>query len=524
VEELLCALKQQRNKLANRALVYQNFLAPVSRLPSEILLEIFRLVVLHRPWYHQRCLEDRKKLRIYKPHGKIKPGLSRYGPLFDVQLQLSHICSHWRNLVVNEKQLWTKVYLTDCLPDWFASENAVELTELQRLDSLLRLGLSRSGTLPLDVEFGSPRWYDSPMRTLISSARRWKTARMGFPEEGSTLLSWLLSGNLHILERLTLVKPSDDRLFSSTDIFKHAPNLRHVDINEMELNDVNLPWPQLHSYTALVFPYNDMHQVLRLCTNLKKAQFDGCTWNEHDSWSNPPFDLTSYTTNISELAIDMYGELPLERHNSTLAIFDPMTCPNLSRVTFKHQASLKIDFRPKLKIFFRSFVMMADRSGCAKKLTYVRIECLTVPEMALTDLFHQTTNLKELHVNLKSSLDRAITPTMMEEMSVPGSGKEVHSKSRSKSILLPNLVLLRLSSMFPNDATDGFFLDSFLDMLMSRQFHPGYDIPPTSPLSASLRIAGLCIPGGDRGDHIRNRISRLQEAGAVLNVVDLTGS
>ncbi|KAF8649411.1 hypothetical protein AX16_005852 [Volvariella volvacea WC 439] len=113
--QVLCSEINASLQEESRCLVPQGTLAPISRLPSELLTAIIRIVVD----------EDRAKVR-WELHDWFKT-------IYGRQLAISGVCRSWRHVILRDHILWTDIRT--------------------RYLSLLPMLLERSGTSPLSFDF-----------------------------------------------------------------------------------------------------------------------------------------------------------------------------------------------------------------------------------------------------------------------------------------------------------------------------------------------------------------------------------
>lgn len=186
---------------------------PVDRLPTEILSEIFLLVVEPRATFDT-------KSELWK---------------------LGRVCGRWRSVSSSMKQIWATIHIELYSMSPMSSGAALEiLCEI----------MDRSDPALLSITYGNipPHLFKSDklllLRPLVSACQRWRS--INFPEQLLDLDYFgRVRGNVPHLEALEI----GGRIFGSVDrrdldIFEVAPKLRSVTYGVRDV-DVRLPWSQL---------------------------------------------------------------------------------------------------------------------------------------------------------------------------------------------------------------------------------------------------------------------------------------
>ncbi|KAK0237719.1 hypothetical protein EDD85DRAFT_554727 [Armillaria nabsnona] len=214
---------------------FSSTLAPIRRLPSDVLRSIFRETQSQNP-VQQSLYYHRPTIRFM--HGT---------------LTLGQVCASWRDIVVSSPELWSHIRITfPC----FTVDNA-------GLSPLLKAILPLSGQLPLEIHFISDRntTTDKAIEVfslLLGERHRWRSASLKLPFD---LLQQLgaSGGKLACLESLTLMTPNPPMETrppgDGSDIFIDAPSLRKVVLHEgIECGSFAFPSQLTHlaaSFTAI---------------------------------------------------------------------------------------------------------------------------------------------------------------------------------------------------------------------------------------------------------------------------------
>jgi len=155
LEQILNTLQLQRDILQDYARQQESLLAPIRKLPVEILTQIFSL-------YH---LDSGYGLEIRQG---VQKGESVKSPI----LALSHVCSHWRTVSISRPLLWSSISI---------DFERLEDDGVERLQSLIGLYLDRSRRALLNIRMSSFYMYfpderpEPVFRALLTERVRWKT-------------------------------------------------------------------------------------------------------------------------------------------------------------------------------------------------------------------------------------------------------------------------------------------------------------------------------------------------------------
>ncbi|KAK7023099.1 hypothetical protein R3P38DRAFT_2957515 [Favolaschia claudopus] len=224
-------------------------IAPIKKLPAELLVEIFLLV---RDSYPD--LPEKNRIRRTQ--------------------ELSHVCAFWRSVALTTPQLWTdKLWNTPK-----TTPTASSLAGIQQW-------LDRSAPFHIPVYFCIEQLFwgtvdaQPLVDTLATVARRWKTA--DFTVFSLDVLSAIPVGSLQSLEELDLCSP-DMESHSKVPAFLTAEHLHSICLDTVRTSKFLLPWSQL-SYITITDPDPmECLEVLVQCATLEHAVF--CT----ELWKHPP--------------------------------------------------------------------------------------------------------------------------------------------------------------------------------------------------------------------------------------------
>ncbi|KAK0452594.1 hypothetical protein EV421DRAFT_1769873 [Armillaria borealis] len=204
---------------------FSSTLAPIRRLPSDVLRSVFR--------------ETQSRNFVQQP-----------------TIAFMHVCASWRDIVVSSPELWSHIKIT--FPG---------LT-VDKPSPLLKTILPLSRQLPLDIRFIFDRDTSSSeaaieaFSSLLRERHRWRSVSLTLPLD---LLEHLRasSGKLPCLESLTVMPPHMQRDMRSlpqgdvSDVFIDAPSLRKVVLYErFERGSFALPSQLTHLAASFAAVHN----------------------------------------------------------------------------------------------------------------------------------------------------------------------------------------------------------------------------------------------------------------------------
>ncbi|KAK1223219.1 hypothetical protein PQX77_013918 [Marasmius sp. AFHP31] len=196
----LLVLENERDRLMNRVAKYRSLLAPVHRLPTELLVHIFK--------YATEC-------------GDLK---EQFTPTEAPRIvTLSMVCGRWRGITLSTPSLWSFInlwlfdwiYLTEIDDEGEYVYQIRDTEEISRLTRILQLFLKRSQSIQLDLylKFAlshpmvdcETRAVGSVLDVLLPTASRWRSLTILVSEGLSSDLPALsLFQNLPSLQHLSL--------------------------------------------------------------------------------------------------------------------------------------------------------------------------------------------------------------------------------------------------------------------------------------------------------------------------------
>ncbi|KAK0452485.1 hypothetical protein EV421DRAFT_1769184 [Armillaria borealis] len=193
IDEIRSEVQSRRDAVHKVMVVYSSTLAPVRRLPADVLRTVFR------------------KIQVSQWRNTTQTELAfSQGPW-----TLSHVCGAWRDVVLSYPQLWSHIVLRPY--------HVVGLTFRHTLVALKAMIL-RSEQCPLDIVFKFDDEYNKDMpaeeafSVILEASHRWRTL--------------LLNSCLEFLERLKGVRGRIPRLESLTLNLSNIPERSRAELPE----------------------------------------------------------------------------------------------------------------------------------------------------------------------------------------------------------------------------------------------------------------------------------------------------
>ncbi|KAJ6455564.1 hypothetical protein C8R47DRAFT_1060753 [Mycena vitilis] len=378
--------------------------APVRKLPSEILVEIFGLC-----WdSFTPSIED-----VYNESVSLPTETARlaHAPL----LNLSQVCVRWHTIALGTPALWSRIELEGIL--WTAAPHHIE-----HIMGLLRSALQRSANHPLGIAIsncvsdggGSP--YLPAFELLAQHSTRWQTAAFMCPF--SDLLDLNMSKSmLPHLKSLQLDCWGANSV-PGLDIFQDVPQLRSLEFRGDSDSRALLSRVPLEQLTELRYlgslgreepefmalvPRLTAGTTLRLMLSLQRRVV--------------PSISSFLTSNISTLILQLSEFVPVIARRTLERFFNHLTLPFLTELTF--DMPLGVPF-PSIPVLWSHlpFLSLAERSSFRTNLHTLYLANVFVTEAELLQCLSVLPALNRLsiadHPHLQGSPEQVlVTDTLL---------------------------------------------------------------------------------------------------------------
>lgn len=273
---------------------YQALVAPIRRIPSELLSEIFKCCLI-RP----ACTN-----MLISGAGDPKFGFHDEG----IPLRLSSVCSHWRATALITPQLWTTI---SSAPDHHHTLGLV---------TMAKTWIERSDALPLDISIeyyyhSEERLSSRPNYTIVDvvipHSDRWCTVFLALFQPQYAKIA-AIKGRLPTLKALEIHHVYSGEGFSSTsedDVFSIAPNLQSFSFFYGDHpSRFILPWQILRSCTIASASSAECVKILQQCSSLTECNMY-CTGDRGDLVSLQPKSLIFSSLQTLKLQINYQWEI-----------------------------------------------------------------------------------------------------------------------------------------------------------------------------------------------------------------------
>ncbi|KAK0220326.1 hypothetical protein IW262DRAFT_1383852, partial [Armillaria fumosa] len=331
---------QSRHDAVHKAMaVYSSTLAPIRRLPVDVLRTVFR------------------EIQVSECGTTSLLPLSQTLDFSQGPWTLSHVCGAWRDVVLSYPQLWSHIILHSQSP--FSVINPLPgdytLPPSRHILVALKAIILRSQQCPLDIVFQLDLDHDMDMvkkvfAMILEVSHRWKTLDLRMSLDFLERLN-VVRGRVPCLESLTLRswdRLQDDRVELAEDIrslFADAPCLRNITLRcTYDLSDLIFP---LH-ITHLAAPVENVSN-LGIYQSLVECHLE-----------------TKYgPSDNSNLSLPLYIFLPNVRHLfvTSLRILAHLCLPSLNDLSI---AGMEVDVRRYVQVvndFFRRSRCSLTRLG-----------------------------------------------------------------------------------------------------------------------------------------------------------------
>ncbi|KDQ49229.1 hypothetical protein JAAARDRAFT_43019 [Jaapia argillacea MUCL 33604] len=387
-------LEERRDVAQGRCLNLKSLSAPIRRLPSDILLEIFS----HTLWYGSA------------------------DPIYDpFPLLLTHVCSYWRHLALSTPTLWSSIRArpTD--------------GQLEYYRALWNHFLLHSGTAPLSLflDLSYVEWeQDELLDQFVEHSRRWKA--VGFTMDSIQPLRRLEEDDMNQLQSLALAALDTVSSIFLHDItcFRSAHALVDVSLGGYwDPSLVALPWGQLTtlSFGSSITPASlnlDIYlSVLRHCTQLARLEFN---FGDCDVDERRPSRLPGYITLPKLRSLSVEGAL----HIMDDLIFEKLGLPGLTE--FIYHPGFVSGIPRSLESSWKAFQSCAGRSRC--KLSTISLTRGSVFDVDVIGWLDCLQSAREVTLDL-TSLVRRDQKTFIEYFS----NRDVGSSGQTAPCKFPSM-------------------------------------------------------------------------------------
>ncbi|KAJ7471441.1 hypothetical protein B0H11DRAFT_1369042 [Mycena galericulata] len=371
LQPVLVELAARRQALQDFVTDHKRVLAPIRKVPSDVLSEIFL-------WCAARDSDD------------------VWDPSTDPEWVLAQVCRYWRALALATPRIWRRVFITH---HYF-------LHYIQ--PAALSLQLERSAEAPLAIAVMS-RFPDDDARNrildcLFPVAHRWQDVEIHLlPSDVNRFLAHNYSTSFPALTTLSLLfrtfEGEDSTLFET--IFQSTPVLEALSyassldvVDESTLLRIHVfPLSQLRKLTLKSQWYGaaSISKVFRSASEVVELLLDSC-WNVGRDITLEPDTLASPETLPHLRTLSLCGGDP--------SILDHMTAPILSNLSITAQ---EFDEGAVLPTALISFLTRTPTAGASLIITHLTLSDIWMSTEELLAILNLTPHVSSLVLEFAES-------------------------------------------------------------------------------------------------------------------------
>ncbi|KAK0221748.1 hypothetical protein IW262DRAFT_925630 [Armillaria fumosa] len=436
-------------------------LSAIRRLPAEVLTEIFRHTIEITP--PKRWISNTGSSHWEFQH--------KESPLWSIEL----VSRRWRDALLSHGKLWSDIIIQDV--STFKSETPRELTRFA-------LHLQRSRQYPLSLSLHCPVDGDSEdsipgelFAFLVMALPRVETLHLYL--QPFMLASFERLESTFRSLRTLVVLPNELTSYPRLEAFRHAQNLRHVELWDVELplDEFAFPWNQITVYKNVNRgmgrqfepPYEDTILLLSKMTRIVEFEISYLCDFSRSGMHSPSLSVPVTCSQLASL------KLSVAKTSASIVLdilLNDLILPSLSSLDIDCQET-EINAYNEGEQLFPAVLGLLRRSRCS--LRELRFKHALVDANDLLEVFRISPSLSCLEF-INVGLD-AITDDILERLTLPsdsesesdtdsGSTTEVGGKEQGEKdepeILVPCLSTFHL-------VTDASFEnDTFVQMVLSR--------------------------------------------------------
>ncbi|KAK7469061.1 hypothetical protein VKT23_003554 [Stygiomarasmius scandens] len=441
LRNILCALEKRREESESAKNDCLALFAPVRKLPTEILLNIFTLLCVDNPG-----------LSITTVDGQNVVSLNT--------LNFSETCSYWRNITLSHPILWANIAVDLAYRTW----NIKGLLDLYLKRSMpaslslqitaFRLGSDSDDESEEESEFQGLDWLPreswNVFRTLLDEMHRWQ--RVSFEmdpilyeiineeayglEEPKAAIDCSFTKLEHIAlrwsQQVRLSNPFFDNLTS-------ALALQSFEMSGFKFDSTSIPIPfsQLTKATIGCLSVHEVQEVIRHCPRLKVLRLsDGFgSWEGHDDLTGPLIPCHS----LESISISFqFSEI--KNLSDTLSLLD---APNIRLLSLSLTSPwAKSNFQPMLLSNLKQMVVKS-----APSLHELTLDGFLLTDEGLVELLPLVSYLHKLTLCVgedhfdKQDYQQIVTENLFRALHMPQIESGLISSERH---LVPNLIYLEI--------------------------------------------------------------------------------
>ncbi|KAF9003907.1 hypothetical protein BDQ17DRAFT_1541581 [Cyathus striatus] len=257
LQNVLSSLQKRRDEIHQFVFERSSLLAPIRRLPEDLLGHIFFFC-------QHASFDDHGSVTICNPTTFVRV--------------ITRVSSFWRNVALNYPLLWSHVYV-----DFHVKRGRNITSVLRMIGPFLSQCIRRSGEAPLTLSFSrtcTPKLFSlDVLEEIAKCAWRWEDLQIGWELLEKVQIEFQDSVPCLYLKRLTILDdvPENQHLVFHRDM----PALTEITIRAFTnpVQRLMFPWSQITKFTSdsNIFERDELHTLLTSMPNLTSLQFFGNT-------------------------------------------------------------------------------------------------------------------------------------------------------------------------------------------------------------------------------------------------------
>ncbi|KAJ7659623.1 hypothetical protein DFH06DRAFT_1402712 [Mycena polygramma] len=363
--------------------------APVRRLPTEIIVNIFRYCEQPREWSDELVLPESWEREAKQELRRLAGGHL---------LLLSHVCSRWRQIVHNTPTLWSHISLD--MRFWSLGvaldlQNPRAVGWHTQMIHLVRRALHRGQQTALTIEVhGVGECDPQALQILAAAAPRWRSANLVL---GSEMLRHFVSvaGNLPRLETLAIdvLEEDEDILMDVVQSFSNAPRLKEFDFCGLLSVVAQMPLEQIRCLTYSLLEREDLHALFSHMDRLDRTELHIKLF--FAGLGAEPLELPPVVSAVVELDISSSEEYTgIYTHDILADMFDALSAPAMERLHLRGGKSGEPLFWPSTE-----GLALLQRSGSRSMLQSLTLHDAIIEEGDLLDCLAEVPLLRYLFLS-----------------------------------------------------------------------------------------------------------------------------
>ncbi|KAE9396703.1 hypothetical protein BT96DRAFT_921967 [Gymnopus androsaceus JB14] len=412
----ILALRMKREKLEKLGEECLSLMAPIRKLPTELLDHIFEFC----------CCDEASDFFPFANDLVDAPTFT-----------LSSVCAQWREIILPNPKFWANLSL----------HLDPSMGEKYDMQTPVGLHLLRSKQYPLTLQIHLVSHEHPLLPTLIEHSQRWKSVSFHcfhFSERFWPSLTSL--GQLTILKHLEI----DSRRIPHLYLVQEAPSLRSLSLTYVPSSQLSgkFPWKQITHLELNAVHSGSVFRALESCPNLHSVFYR----NIYCRSSESAHGIVNQKSAVRSVSICVSGIAKDAGCNLLNQLVSSFTLPRLEVLSLQTSISAHFydlsrprslftewaDTRPWCGNYSlgewprHAFDMFLDRSGCT--LTTLQLEMIPISDLDAIHLLECLPSLENLLIREQGSDKRTISSQFLKSSCQRLSSSQVEGQPEPTSV------------------------------------------------------------------------------------------